>query len=312
MSKYWLGKWLDHHGVNSEEDAEKALRSPTVVNDLRKFARKASNDLLTAADSNYSVVAGREIDLSGQLDCSSDSCRIRQVNQLFGHVWHYFDQIIVQDGVVWDVIYNWEDTPEITRRRLLSHIKVLLYLRSIGAEDLVDFRVKQPACTEHWQRHAEEAGLSALVQQVDNLADYLLQDADIVFSEGIEGATAFRFSHPLVNPQHRGELLPSDIGQIDGTLKRKATVLVARGFLAHLTSDVAASNSYHAALGSVNKIHDMLLRQWRGITAADVLMNLKLPVLSGLQPWDLIDIRREEGQYFSNFRDSLLLAIKRD
>jgi hypothetical protein len=310
MSKYWLSKWLDYHDINSEEEAKKALLSPTVTNDLRRYATKSSGVLRAKADTNFSVVAGRGIDLSGQLDCSSDTCRIRQVNQLFGHVWHYFDQIIVQDGIVHEVIYHWEDTPEITQRRLLSHIKVLLYLRSIGAENLVDFRIKQPACTEHWQLHAEEAGLSALVNQIDDLADYLLSGATVTFEEGKEGGTLFRFSHPQINPQQVGELLPSDIGQIDGSLQRKAAVLVARGFLAHLTSDVAASNSYHAALGSVNSIHDLLLRRWRGITPADVLMNLRLPILSGLKPWDLIDIRREEGQYFANFRDSLLQAIK--
>ena len=310
MSAYWLSRWLDYHDITTETDAERALLSPTIINSLRKAARKAIPSLLEPSETAFSVVAGRGIDLSGQLACRSDICRIRQANELFKHVWHYFDQIIVQDNVVYEINMHWHDSPDNVLKDVLSQIKILLYLKSIGAEDLVDFRIKARPCTTHWQKHAEEAGILDIVNKLDTLTDFLLQDAKIRFTQDESGVINFTLAHPTIFPPHSGKLENLRLADGEASLRRGAAEIVSRRFIAHLTSDVAASNVYNAALGAADPIHDMLLRQIRGVTAEEVLFNLNLPVLDGLQPWDLIDIRREEGAYFATFRDSLLMAAR--
>src|SRR5258707_656459 len=126
---YWLGEWLDYNDFSSAEEIEKSLASPTVVTELRQTARKALRKqdyktLPAAATTSNTIVAGRGIDLTSQLSCSSDVCRRRQTSELFSRVWHYFDQIIVHDDLAESLDRDWD--PKHSRDKLLANIKVLL------------------------------------------------------------------------------------------------------------------------------------------------------------------------------------------
>jgi hypothetical protein len=53
---------------------------------------------------------------------------------------HYFDRIIVEDSVAHELTVHWKEANHAEREKwILSHIDVLLYLREVGAEELVEF-----------------------------------------------------------------------------------------------------------------------------------------------------------------------------
>ena len=313
--KYWLSKWLDYHDLNSVEEVERSLWSPTVVNSLRQAAAKACRRSerfeSTPTDSErFSLLAGKGIDLSGQLACSSDICRRRQVDELFGRVWHYFDRIVVDDNLARRVAHGWENKEAKVKDAFISGAGVLFYLRQIGAEDLVEFRPKPTACTFHWDRHAKEAGLVNLTTQVDAVVELLLPEAQISeMPPESDGTPKVRVKHPLFEISHVLLMQKSVLAEIPGDRTRQAVTIVVRKLIAHLSSDISAAHKYNASLGTVIKAHEMFLHELRPTKVTDVVVNLQLPVLDGLQPWDLIAIRRDESEYFQRFRDSLTNAI---
>jgi hypothetical protein len=164
-SDYWLFRWLDEHSVSDIQSAVSLLSNSKAVEDLREKAAAAQEALHTPIQGDVSILAGRGLDLSGQLDCNGASCRRRQVDELFRPVWHYFDDIVVADGVAHEVSMHWDAAPEARNEWILSHIGVLLYLREIGAESLVVFREKPSACEKHWQKHAKDGRDTSLYRR---------------------------------------------------------------------------------------------------------------------------------------------------
>jgi hypothetical protein len=73
--RFWLYEWLDNLGVGSYRQAEKVLRDPVALADLRERAALVSHrtDSLDA-NGSPTIVAGRGIDLSGDLDCLAWDC----------------------------------------------------------------------------------------------------------------------------------------------------------------------------------------------------------------------------------------------
>ena len=98
------------------------------------------------------MVAGAGADLYDGLQCPNPVCQKHSIDKLFRQVWHYFDQIVIGDNLTHDIAHHWEPKSEAElRERLLTRIDVLLYLRLIGAEELVQFREKAIE-TSDWRR----------------------------------------------------------------------------------------------------------------------------------------------------------------
>lgn len=80
-------------------------------------------------------------------------------------------------------------------------------------------------------------------------------------------------------------------------------------YVAHLSSDVATAHHSAAPLGSVVWLYGQLLqRSSARITPADVLFKLDLPVLNKVPIETLLRLRRDEGDAFQQFRNSLRKA----
>ena len=155
--KYWVFDWLDRHRVSSIDAVRLLLRNPVAFDDLRRAAEAAVKQFGKAISPGESVLAGRGIDLSRQLDCFAPSWRKQQAQRLFNKVWHYFDSIVVEDSIAHELAMH-EGEPGMPKW-LLEHLEVLLYLRDIGAESLLAFRLKPPPCRLHLAQHVEEASL---------------------------------------------------------------------------------------------------------------------------------------------------------
>jgi len=159
--KFWLHDWIDTFEVKELSQAENLLKEAGLRKDLKKRASEVPFTIEEISSSDApTIVAGRAIDLSGELDCFAWECMKKQVDKLFNHVWHYFDRIVVVGPSAHAFSSSWNpETEPHTIERLLTYIRLLLYVREIGAEDLLIFREKRPPCEAHLEDHLNEVGL---------------------------------------------------------------------------------------------------------------------------------------------------------
>ena len=308
MSRYWLYNWLEVQGIASLRDAEARLQAPEVREFLKELALESRQDETPPVASGAAIVAGCGLDLSGYLDCSDDACRRFQVDRLFRQAWFYFDRIVVDDALTRYVADHWDGKS--VQRELLSHIQVVLYLRSIGAEDLIEFREKR-LCSVHFERHLREAGLEGLLTEEEKWITYLSQDADVLLRVGPKDNVEYDFRHPdnevLIHQTLSLESCSRDLDSV----RRHALRDILRRYATHLTADVMTARAAGLPLASTLWLHRQILQeQSRTPTAEDIAFSLSLPVLANVRVRDLIRIRRDNQDGFERFRDRLRQALR--
>ncbi|HJQ33348.1 MAG TPA: hypothetical protein VJ866_14270 [Pyrinomonadaceae bacterium] len=308
---YWLFNWLDSHGVDSLPAAERALSEPSQLEDLREVAILAKESLPAKVQGEAVIVAGRGLDLSDQLSCSTSSCRQRQVDELYRKAWHYFDRIVVDDSVSHNLIAHWDITVA-NPKSLLSDIEVLLYLREVGAEDLLEFRQKPNILGRGWRDRAIKAGLKSAVDCADKLIDRLAKESEIKIRPYSKGVSSFTFKHPRMEITYEGRL---PLSGVRGKPTSKMRIAVARRMVEthfpYLTSDIQTSVSLGVPLGCANWFHgEILSSASEAISPATTAFSLDLPVLQGIPIQTLVQVRHDEYESFQRFRDSLRLAIQ--
>lgn len=309
-TKYWLREWMDAHGINDLAAAEQALQDTRRRADL--FERARGGDDTTApivGDSETTVLAGRVIDLSGELDVYAWDFLKRRVDELFSRVWHYFDRIVVVGVQAQYFTHEWHEPGELNRRILL-YVRLILYLRSIGAEGMLLFR-RKPHVDEE-ELDASNAPAPLLTPEAER--DFLIR------------LTAFdRIVHlrPHGNHfhyQYNWERLDHSVwgaawGELEKLTQEQVAERVAqcvlRRFAAHLESDVSASRQLGCALGVTLPFHCDIaeLVAPASPSASQVAFDLDLPVLSGVHPADLLALRRDEHDAFVAFRAALRRAM---
>lgn len=311
MAEFWLYRWMDEFDVKSNKDVGRLLCTSNrkALEALDEIASQETWRPLEAhAGSPFSLVAGRGIDLSGDLDCCHRVCQTRQVDQLFGRVLHYFDEIVVAGPPAHRFAGQIATGDEHVLHNLAEHVATLLYLRRIGAAEMLTFVQKPPACAQHYLQHAEEAGLTSVVEHARPWAQHLLEAGEIVSLRRHDDHWDFQFNHPDL------EHSVWDAVAADGDARPEPSAVVdvvfAR-YLSHLVSDVATARGLSLPLGASIQVHEDLL----GLTnrpprADDVAFELNLPVLSELPVRDVIRLRADETEYFLKFRDALEVAIR--
>jgi hypothetical protein len=197
-----------------------------------------------------------------------------------------------------------EGDHDFARERLLGDIRLLLYLREMGAENLLVFVRNQPPCEVHLAEHAQEAGLDPVLARLDDLAAELLPDAKIKLRRH-EDHYDYSFIHPrFEHTQWGGVWSDAD----DAALAREVARAVLKRYTAH-TSDVRTARTLGLPLGSTVRVHgDLLGLTPEAPSPAQVLFNLKLPVLPEVSVRELIELRESEREYFDRFRSALRTA----
>jgi hypothetical protein len=307
--KYWVVEWLDRHRVSSVEGVRLLLANPVAFEDLRRAAEIAIQQFGKPVPTGESVLAGRGIDLSGQLDCFAPDWRKQQTRRLFNKVWHYFDRIVIEDPIAHELALHKHDAR--IPRWLLSHFEVLLYLRQIGAETLLTFRLKPPPCQVHLTQHVEEASLSRLFTVEDRMARSMAKEAEITIARQRNGSIKYRLNLDGLEHTQWGTVSKDEA---KGLSTSKIEIIIVKKifehFLAYLASDVRAAHVYNTPLGPAIPFHQAMLRMANPPTVAEVAMKVRLPVLEGLDPEMLLRIRQDEHEHFDRFRTQLRLAIQ--
>jgi hypothetical protein len=91
-----------------------------------------------------------------------------QVDKLLTRVWHYFDTVVVRDVLTPCLL---EGRSENIIGTFLTHLPPILYLREIGAEDLVEFIPKRDFHREDLEKHAIREGLASAFDSAGALMD---------------------------------------------------------------------------------------------------------------------------------------------
>jgi glycerophosphoryl diester phosphodiesterase len=177
-------------------------------------------------------------------------------------------------------------------------------VRELGAESLVEFLPRVPACFEHWRDHAKEAGIEDVALREAKIVAQLLRESE--FEVGPEGdGIICTINNPDCSHTQWVTLVQKEIeGKSQDQIKRAAVQRVARKFLVHLTADVKAAHTYGGSFGSTIPLFQKLLAN-RGENVGKVAFEVELPALDGLSTAQLIEVRLEYQDTFARFRTRL-------
>jgi hypothetical protein len=297
---------MDEYDVRSHSDVTRALKSNQVIERAVDLAREYN---ATQPVSSNGILAGRGLDLSRELSCLTPVCRLKRVDEVFARAWHYFDQIVFCDDLG-DAIRSEKLNEEDLRSQIDDDARVLLYIRDIGAEPLVEFRSKPGAVLPNQFGDA----LPELESVFDELvAEFASASKIEVVGHSNEDETAWVVArHPQIPVVERVamhapffELTPEE------DFTTGATTFLVHYHSATLAADIAAAQKYGVPLATGVNYHGRLIERLRRRTVpADVALELKLPVLQGVPIRELLRIRSDEHEYFERFRSALRRAIK--
>ncbi|GGQ39109.1 hypothetical protein BKA00_003166 [Actinomadura coerulea] len=314
---FWLYHWMDEQGVKKERDIARIIADDRTFEDLGSIAAGMSYAIEPIKDEDNYVVAGTGIDLSGELGCYAWECIKRQIDDVFSRSWHYFDKIVVRGLTPLRYTQMMESNDRRFAKLVLqSQLRLLLYIRHIGAEDLLIFRQKPPACRVHYVDHLNECGLEHLASEMPDIANNLATEAQVAIQQVCGDHWHYAFDHPLLEHTHWG-IVPAETFRIQPGKggpreSRMAAQQVLADFASHLVADVQESKALHAPLAIASGLHAHSLKSDSPTATSmdEVALELEIPVLQGLPLKDLIKLRESEHASFERFRRSLKTAMR--
>lgn len=317
MVDYWLYRWMDEFDVDLEKvpkSGRMALSSPTAMKKLFDLAMDV--DLATVgAVPDYSVIAGRTLDVSGPYNCYRFYCMKNRLDRTLSSAWHYFDSIVVAGISEHRLAHRIatvakDEREEAVIQPLLHYLKFLSYVRAIGADKLLVFRQKPlNLCVSCARETATERGLFAFEDEaaVSRLRDSLKSDAEI----SIKWSESSKSWKCVVDH----DLLPDSFlfSLSAGSESRPNDDDVIDEFMAH--GAAALLQDFHQS----QRLARPLLQEFRSslfgdppnqsLTPESVALTIKLPYLEYVDSASLIAAISDERDSFIDFRAALRTAI---
>jgi hypothetical protein len=304
--KYWLVDWLDEYRIRRHSDITRAIKDDRA---LQRAADLACAYDATAPTRPGSVLAGRGIDLSDGVSCLTPMCQMKAIAETFARTWHYFDQVVFCDDLG-DAIRGGKITRNQLSDALDDQARLLLHIREIGGGELVAFRSKpEPVLPKQFGD-----ALPAIAKKFDQLVSKFAAEAKIeVVDHSNDEETAWVISrHPAIPVVERVamhapffELSPEE------DFTEGAAMFLVHWHSTLLAADLAASAKYGLPLVTGVPYHATLIeRLRRKSTAADVALELSLPVLHDVPIHDLLRIRADESEHFARFKVALTRTIE--
>src|SRR5216110_391033 len=97
MKQYWFATWLRAHRVRDESSLRTALNQPRALQRLLESAPAPTIPTRNESPDKIDLTGGKGIDLTGELGCRHIDCLTKEIDSLFRHAWHYFDDIRLPD-----------------------------------------------------------------------------------------------------------------------------------------------------------------------------------------------------------------------
>lgn len=312
---YWIARWIDEYEVQHRNDVARLFNFPGPVARLAELAKEAQTSGQNQRDLPAdSVLAGAGIDLAGTITCSQFECQKKAIDNAYGRIWHYFDNIVVEGCNPKQFAQHLSTLPKRLHADLAHEIgndvETFLYLRSIGAEKYLVFRPKPLAfCNHHFTVHAREFGMDTLLDEdsINKVISRLADEADIS-THWRKGVWRYWITHPFFSEPASGQIVrakkkkPSPDEFVARTFREYSTALIA---------DVACAKQLGVPLARA------VTASWLQPSAnnskptdGEVSLHLKLPFLDGITTGDIIKLREDEQAHFLAFRSALSAAIR--
>jgi hypothetical protein len=304
----WLRDWLSENELNDSSGAYSAAKDPAMLADLVRRAQMQETTQVAPMGSRC-IIAGRSLDLTGYLACFHPECLTRQVDSLFHRVWHYFDKIMICGLDAHAFLDMLSTHPDHIPDWVASFSLPIFHIREIGADSLVEWVSKPPACVVHWEEYSttKEYRLPAKLAKI--MAAALLSEGRVEVYQDV----GLRLVHPdlyegmAVEPI---EYLKARSGKHEEIEHALAMRVVENHWLGAAT-DLYTASSMKLPIGMGIGLETRLATATPDSTSAEeVAFNLDLPILDGLPIRELLALRESEGDAFEGFRDSLTMAIK--
>ncbi|MDP9867075.1 MULTISPECIES: hypothetical protein [Streptosporangium] len=311
---YWLAQWVDEYEVQGSGDIDRLIRYPGPIARLVELAKDAPN-YKTANKSvpDASIVAGSGLDLSGKLSCGEFECVQRGINDAFVRIWHYFDRIIVEGASPRQFLRRVSTLPKSQHFRLIHEVKedvkILLYLREIGAEKYLIYREKPLGyCNHHFTQHAAEHGLDVLLdeQAANAVVERLAAEAEIS-TRWFKGVWNFWVTHPFFSEPALGSITRAKKKRPS---KEEMIGQVFRSYSTGLVADMAYAKVLNAPLAKSVTASWVTPKAEDSVKVDDVAFHLQLPFIEGMAVRDIISLREDEQAHFVAFRKALRTAIQ--
>ena len=254
--RYWLWDWIEENKIDSIASAGKLLTRRRAVDDLRRRAADWEPQL-DAPIPGIAIIAGAGADLYSGLQCPNPACQKHAIDRLFRKVWHYFDRIVVVDQITHDIAHHWGATPKLGKD-LLNRIEVMLYVRHLGAADLLEFRSKGLRSVD-WRAELRKANLLHLSKPGLSVLKQLREEAEVqIRTTG--GSTRVIVEHPSYPFNRTMVLAPNQSKRPTVQGIRNWAVKKAWETDQHfLAADVLKAREARVGLGSVYPLHQKVL-----------------------------------------------------
>lgn len=312
MAQYWLLDWLDSEGLGDTDVACGVLRTKEGQARFALAAEEALNQAMLPERQVNSLLAAGSWNLSGQQSCSAPQCLKSTVDQLILTTWHYFERVIVSGLDPSRVGQRVEGTAAKARSEELvrGHIEAALYVRDIGAEEFLFFQRPTQLCVHHLDAHAGEAGLVSAVEAAQALGEELAEGYTLELRQTFKGHL-YGFSHPALTYIKTGYVTEEQRRE-KKALGKELAFHEARILTAGFVRSAALANSTRSVLGQLTSVNSRVLPAVPigEVTAGDIALNIKLPILHGLTAKELLRIKEHEADEFEVFRGALKTAIE--
>lgn len=311
-STYWLFGWLDSYRVTTVQQLRNLLGNPSCLIELKEVAEVWWNAASPVPPPGVNLVAGTGLRLDDLLTCPSLTCRRQQVDVLFRHAWHYFDYILLPDGVGDLVINrpeNWDE--ELFLETLLGWIALVLYVRELGAIDLVHYYPKSLISPRGRRSEPPKRSSKILLETIREVETTLAEKGKYVFERISPSCFHVKCEDPFLEVSSSFHLtLANKKPATKKNLRAAAAHDIVQNHLLHLTEDFRARNQFNGTLGSTVWSHERIISRVATPSARDIALQIFLPSLSQIPINELVAVRVAEADSFAAFRTALTKAAQ--
>lgn len=324
MQNYWFANWMSQEGVKDGASLRKALHRRKGRTSLYDGAvgrgtssnTEAGDDHRTPSAAVTSIVAGKGIDLTGEFSQPGEWLR-REITDLFRHVWHYFDRIILPDQAV-DPIFRYTNNLRNSLEDLANELEPIVnavnLLKASGGSEMLAFKYRALACCKEGEDSASTLDSDDTPTTLKKLTDAIVKDGKISWTfrriEAGHPHVTYFIQHPWFGPSAIGDLCLINKALPTASEIREYIVhrVVTRYWFA-LKTDILAARKFDIPLGATIPFYRKLLTSDNKPSVSEVAFELDLPVASKCPVAELIRFRADERESFERFQTAVRLAI---